>query len=316
MILGIAVDVRPDDIGNKGSPQYEELKSIARRAEVAKVDFILLTEESQRREGPDVFVIAAALAAVTREIGIVISVCISDMCPYHFARDLAALDQISGGRIGWRPISDPRPNDSVSAAGRAAEFIFLVRKLWNAIKKDAFMPRPGTFITSAKIEPVNHLGQHFTFYGVVESQQSPQGEPPCFDWQSDDLSSNPKVNFDVTVKEDEALSSKIQNGSDANDVVELVSVKPCSQTLSIDVSPSRRRHHPFAPELNKTLTEREIQSQIQRRRDKSCSGLLIDASGARDIAWAVLSAVESNVSGESHLCGRLTLRERMSRAIS
>jgi len=133
---------------------------------------------------------AAALAVRTDRIGIVITQNTTYDQPYHVARRVAALDQLSGGRIGCNLVtgvseSEARNFNHASMPGhaeryrRADEFAEVVLGLWRSWDPDAFSVdrASGQYLDLAKMRYLNHQGAHFQVRGPLNVAPSPQGLP-------------------------------------------------------------------------------------------------------------------------------------------
>ncbi|MFC9472080.1 LLM class flavin-dependent oxidoreductase [Nocardia sp. NPDC056952] len=171
---------------------------IAQRAEEAKFDAIFLADGPAIREdiryrpfnSLEPTVILAALAAATERVGLIATLSSSYNDPYDVARRFASLDLLSGGRTGWNVVTtagvDAARNfgfDAEPAHGaryeRAAEFVEVVRALWNSWEPDALIGDKAThrFADYTRIHAVDHHGPHFDVAGPLNVPRSPQGEP-------------------------------------------------------------------------------------------------------------------------------------------
>ncbi|WP_328663216.1 LLM class flavin-dependent oxidoreductase [Nocardia salmonicida] len=171
---------------------------IAQRAEEAKFDAIFLADGPAIREdiryrpfnSLEPTVILAAVAAATERVGLIATLSSSYNDPYDVARRFASLDLLSGGRTGWNVVTtagvDAARNfgfDAEPAHGaryeRAAEFVEVVRALWNSWEPDALIGDKAThrFADYTRIHAVDHHGPHFDVAGPLNVPRSPQGEP-------------------------------------------------------------------------------------------------------------------------------------------
>jgi alkanesulfonate monooxygenase len=116
----------------------------------------------------------SALAMVTKNIGLVATASTTYNEPYHVARKFASLDHISGGRAGWNVVTSVTDmearnfnRDAAPASDarydRAAEFVGVVRGLWDSWEDDAFVRDKvsGINYDPAKLHALNHNGPHF-----------------------------------------------------------------------------------------------------------------------------------------------------------
>lgn len=136
------------------------------------------------------FTMLAALAPLTRNIGLVCTAMTSYDDPYSLARRFASLDLVSGGRAGWNLITSdniteaenfgltPHP-PKVERYKRAHEFADVVRGLWNSWDEDAFLydRGKGVYFDKSKMHVLNHQGQYFKVKGPLNVARSPQGQP-------------------------------------------------------------------------------------------------------------------------------------------
>ncbi len=132
----------------------------------------------------------SALAMVTKNIGLVATASTTYNEPYHVARKFASLDHISGGRAAWNVVTSVTDmearnfnRDAAPATDlrydRAAEFVQVVRGLWDSWEDDAFVRDKASGINydPAKLHPLNHSGPHFKVAGPLNVQRTPQGAP-------------------------------------------------------------------------------------------------------------------------------------------
>lgn len=141
----------------------------------------------------DPAVIVSAMASVTKNLGFAITGSASYEPPYLFARRMATLDHLTGGRLGWNIVTGflesgaramghdgLQPHDERYAA--ADEFMELIRALmvdsWgDAVKRDR---ETGIFADADKVNIVDHQGKYHRVYGAGPTEPSPQGMPTLF----------------------------------------------------------------------------------------------------------------------------------------
>ncbi len=132
----------------------------------------------------------SALAMVTRRVGLVATASTTYNEPYHVARKFASLDHISGGRAGWNVVTSATDMEaqnfgldgSPAKAGRyerAAEFVEVVKGLWDSWEDDAFIrdQASGLNYDPSKVHILGHEGPHFRVKGPLNVQRTPQGRP-------------------------------------------------------------------------------------------------------------------------------------------
>ena len=132
----------------------------------------------------------SALSMVTTNIGLIATASTTWNEPYHIARKFASLDHISGGRAGWNVVTSvtaqearnfgyDSPPDYDRRYDRAAEFVEVVRGLWDSWEDDAFLrdKASGINFDPAKAHVLNHQGPHFKVAGPLNVARTPQGAP-------------------------------------------------------------------------------------------------------------------------------------------
>ena len=131
-----------------------------------------------------------ALAALTKHIGLVTTASTTYNEPFHVARKFATLDLISGGRAGWNMVtswSDAEAQnfnrakhlDYDTRYERAAEFVEVVKGLWDSWEPGAFVydRENSVFYDESKLHLLNHRGKHFQVKGPLNVARMPQGRP-------------------------------------------------------------------------------------------------------------------------------------------
>jgi len=143
--------------------------------------------------GLDPVVLLSALTAATQHLGLIASVTTTFSEPYNVARTFASLDHLSGGRVSWNVVTsydqagsrkfglESLP-DRDQRYRRAAEFIDVVRDLWDSWDPDSIVldTERNVFADSSRIKPVAHAGEFFTVHGALQLPQPPQGHPVLF----------------------------------------------------------------------------------------------------------------------------------------
>jgi N-acetyl-S-(2-succino)cysteine monooxygenase len=183
---------------------FAEMVETAQLAERGKFDLLFLADSAavnlvgsadvRGRMGKVVkfepMTILSALAAVTRNLGLVATSTTTYNEPYTLARQFASLDQISGGRSGWNLVTSNNEQDALNYSRdehlshsdryeRAIEFADVVNGLWDSWDEDAFIrdKESGVFYDTAKMHVLNHKGKHFQVRGPLNVACSPQGRP-------------------------------------------------------------------------------------------------------------------------------------------
>ncbi|MGO2112491.1 MAG: NtaA/DmoA family FMN-dependent monooxygenase [Pseudoclavibacter sp.] len=129
-----------------------------------------------------------AMIPLTEKIGIMGTISTTFSEPYNVARQLAGLDTLSSGRIGWNIVTSimgnhnfgmekmPPPDERYR---RAAEFVDVVKKLWESWDGDAVIAdrESGWWVDAAKIRDIDHVGEFFDVQGALNMASPPQMHP-------------------------------------------------------------------------------------------------------------------------------------------
>jgi FMN-dependent oxidoreductase (nitrilotriacetate monooxygenase family) len=131
-----------------------------------------------------------ALAMVTQHIGLVTTASSTYNEAYNIARKFATLDWISNGRAGWNVVTSWSDAEALNFGReeqldydaryeRAAEFVDVVRGLWDSWESDAFLfdKQTGLFYDETKLHVLAHKGKHFSVRGPLNVARPPQGHP-------------------------------------------------------------------------------------------------------------------------------------------
>ncbi|PWB82621.1 MAG: nitrilotriacetate monooxygenase [Methylocystaceae bacterium] len=191
-----------------GNPDFAELARTVQLAERGKFDAAFFADfvgqggprtEWVGRSPPsftgfEPLTAVAALAAVTRNIGLVATVNTNFNEPFNLARRLASLDHLSGGRVGWNVVSQ-LPEGAVQAFGvdnviehaaryeRAGEFIDVSKKLWDSWDDGAF-DRPdkasGVYADGRSVHPTHYHGKYYKVDAILDVARPVQGYPVFF----------------------------------------------------------------------------------------------------------------------------------------
>jgi alkanesulfonate monooxygenase SsuD/methylene tetrahydromethanopterin reductase-like flavin-dependent oxidoreductase (luciferase family) len=180
---------------------------LALEAERGLLDFITIEDalglqSADRFSGPDdrtdqvrgrldAVLIAARLAPRTTRIGLVPTGTTTHTEPFHMSTALATLDYVSAGRAGWRPQLSPQPAqaghfgrrelpDQAGLFDEAADFVEVVRRLWDSWEDDAVVRDvpTGRFIDRGKLHYIDFEGRWFSVRGPSITPRPPQGQLP------------------------------------------------------------------------------------------------------------------------------------------
>ncbi|MFG2881517.1 LLM class flavin-dependent oxidoreductase [Streptomyces sp. NPDC048297] len=132
----------------------------------------------------------AALAPVTRHLGLAATVSTTFTEPYHIARSFASLDHISAGRAAWNVVTSTLDEEAhnfgmkgmpakAERYARAREAVDVVTRLWKSWEADAFVrdTSSGKYFDPDKVHYLDHQGQFFQVRGPLNVPRPPQGRP-------------------------------------------------------------------------------------------------------------------------------------------
>jgi FMN-dependent oxidoreductase (nitrilotriacetate monooxygenase family) len=183
---------------------FSFFREIAEAAEAAKLDALFLGDAQghQQIAGRDAFSVSdtagrlepmtllAALAVVTRRIGLMATVSTTYNEPYAIARRLGSIDHISGGRAGWNVVTSTTISEALNFGldamvdhdlryERAEECVDVVKALWDSWGDDAFLcdPESGRYSDPDRVRALNHVGRFFKVKGPLNMARPPQGHP-------------------------------------------------------------------------------------------------------------------------------------------
>lgn len=187
-----------------GAMDFSLQTHVAKTAERANLDFVFVPDSLAVGRGTDFnsasetgqgigfepLTTLAALSMVTEKVGLLGTVSTTYAHPFHIARQFAALDHLSRGRIGWNVVTSSldgeaqnfgldRQLSTAERYERAEEFISVAKGLWDSWDVDAF-PRDKAshrYYEPAKGRFLNHAGKHFKVRGPLNVPRMPQGCP-------------------------------------------------------------------------------------------------------------------------------------------
>lgn len=184
---------RAEEIG-----QLSLIRDMAQAAEKARLDAIFFADSYGAKglrdgsyRGTSVYEpisVMGVLSGHTEKIGMIGTQSTSWSEPYTVARQLAGLDVLTGGRIGWNIVTSTRGNENVGRDEmplpelryrRAMEFVDVVQKLWDTWDADAIIAdrARGRWVDDSRIRDINHRGEFFGVQGPSSIQRSPQDWP-------------------------------------------------------------------------------------------------------------------------------------------
>jgi N-acetyl-S-(2-succino)cysteine monooxygenase len=197
---------RHPDVPADGTLRFDHYARSAQAAERGKCDLVFFADGigirerdvprgSLARSGYEIvemepLTLLPALAVVTKHIGLVTTASTTYNEPYNIARKFATLDLISNGRAGWNVVTSwseaearnfnrEQHVDYETRYARAAEFVDVVRGLWDSWEDDAFPldKRSGQFFDEAKMHVLDHKGKFFSVRGPLNVGCLPQVHP-------------------------------------------------------------------------------------------------------------------------------------------
>lgn len=135
---------------------------------------------------------ALAIASHTENVGIAITFSTVSEHPYHFARRLASLDLLSGGRIAWNIVSSYLPSIGYNLLNgeplpehderymKTREYLDTVYELLLSSWRDdalVYDKERGVFAEPDAIREINHVGKYFNVKGPAITEPTPQRFP-------------------------------------------------------------------------------------------------------------------------------------------
>lgn len=134
--------------------------------------------------------VLAAMARVTRHIGLAATMSTSFYDPFHVARAFSTLDHLSGGRAAWNVVTSVNDREAqnhgidnllekVLRYDHADEVLEACHALWNSWDPDALVldRSAGIFADPSKVHYVNYAGKYVKTRGPLTIPRSPQGSP-------------------------------------------------------------------------------------------------------------------------------------------
>ncbi|MCG7338657.1 LLM class flavin-dependent oxidoreductase [Staphylococcus sp. ACRSN] len=138
----------------------------------------------------DPLVNLAAIAQVTKHVGLVATISSTFANPFTAARQLLSIDHLSNGRAGWNLVTSMTDLEAANHGmsylpeheqryDRADEFANVMNLLLENWSEDAILHKKdeNQLINSDMINPINHEGKYFNVQGPLTTPSSPQGKP-------------------------------------------------------------------------------------------------------------------------------------------
>jgi alkanesulfonate monooxygenase len=138
----------------------------------------------------DALIVASLVATVTDRIGIIATAHTEFQQPYILARQMACLDHVSHGRMGWNIVTSgipaeysnfgkPQSLDKEERYASATEFVNVVKGLWDSWEDDAYVidQKSGIFFDPEKLHTLDHKGEFYSVRGPLNVMRPLQGYP-------------------------------------------------------------------------------------------------------------------------------------------
>jgi alkanesulfonate monooxygenase SsuD/methylene tetrahydromethanopterin reductase-like flavin-dependent oxidoreductase (luciferase family) len=152
----------------------------------------------------DAVLIAARVAPLTRNVGVIPTAVVTHTEPFHLSKAIATLDYVSTGRagiqvrvsgradeathFGRRTVPGLRIEDLATVSGQswvkelfdeAADYVEVLRRLWDSWEDNAEIRdvATGRFIDRDKLHYIDFEGAHFSVKGPSITPRPPQGQP-------------------------------------------------------------------------------------------------------------------------------------------
>ncbi len=215
---------------------FEYFKGVAQAAERACYDMLFLADNLYiNHRGSDIdrryprhawpefepLTLLAALSTATNQIGLAATISTTYSSPYTTARAFASLDHLSGGRAGWNVVTSQSDMEAsnfgfdlhaqhVERYARAAEYVDVVRKLWDSWEEDALIAdkKSGIALDATKMHTINHDGPFYKVQGPLNISRPPQGHPLIIQAGSSDAGQDVAASVaDIVFTAQDSLSS-------------------------------------------------------------------------------------------------------------
>jgi alkanesulfonate monooxygenase SsuD/methylene tetrahydromethanopterin reductase-like flavin-dependent oxidoreductase (luciferase family) len=184
-------DARPDELLT--AAYHVELVRLAAGADFVAVPDSLVPPSADPDLVPlrlDAVAIAARVAPVVPEVGLVPAVTVTHTEPFHISKAIATLDLVSSGRAGWEPVVSRTPAEA-ELFGRkpaapaaelwreAADVVEVVVRLWDSWEDDAVIRdvAGGRYVDRDKLHYIDFTGEFFSVKGPSITPRSPQAHP-------------------------------------------------------------------------------------------------------------------------------------------
>ena len=160
----------------------------------------LAVERAVQTPANDPQLVVPAMAAVTEDLGFAVTRSTTYTHPYQLAREFSTLDHLTDGRIAINVVTsylesaaenlglDERM-EKEARYDRAEEFLDVCYALWEESWADDAVERDretGRYTDPAKVDGIDHEGEHFSVPGPHGCEPSPQRTPVVYQAGSSD----------------------------------------------------------------------------------------------------------------------------------
>ena len=199
LLLAVALDGGGHHPGAEATDPFDAgyWSRLATLAERGGIDLVTIEDTfgpPRRRDPvtarPDAALVAARVAPLTRNVGLLPVITTTHTEPFHVASITATLDHVSRGRAGWQPRVSVRPEEADLVGARpapsadeafaeAGEVVDVVRRLWDSWEDDAIVKdvATGRYVDRDKLHYVDFDTGSFTVKGPSIVPRPPQGQP-------------------------------------------------------------------------------------------------------------------------------------------
>lgn len=220
---------RDPDVPADGAVSIDAYAEYAKIGEAGKFDFGFIADSAYITKDSTYPFLSrleplsalSAISMVTKHLGLVGTFTTSYSEPFTTARQLASLDKISRGRAGWNAVTSAlegvarnhgydKLHDHSTRYRIAAEYIEVVKGLWDSWEDDAFVrnKETGLYVNLDKMHTLKHVGEFFKVQGPLNIERSSQGRPIVFQAGASD------AGRDLAARHADAIFSSFENSGD------------------------------------------------------------------------------------------------------
>lgn len=151
-------------------------------------------EDAAMFPAADPLVVLSAIAAATKNIGLVVTITTMTEAPPHIARRLSTLDNLSKGRMGWNIVTGGNQGSTTRIFGTsltphderydmADDFVELTLKFLEGCWEDGALVNDRAkqiYVDPDKVREIEHEGPYFSAHGLLPVPPSAQRTPLIF----------------------------------------------------------------------------------------------------------------------------------------